>query len=183
MIEQNDIVVVLETMRFTTGAHDWRGTHLCDYGQCSHHGGGSSRIPFSDKEGKNDRFVPPDVIPLLSSAKAAADDIGCELVVIDIAAMGFLEKRRSKITSLPIPRVQVGLEVLTGIPSKAEIMELHHSASGRAEPLDSTIQETAELTSRHHLDTSDVKDATKVKPQKGHSSKKAGPGSGTLTNV
>ncbi|UCE10951.1 MAG: hypothetical protein JSW61_03200 [Candidatus Thorarchaeota archaeon] len=176
MNEQNDIIVVLETTRFTTGAHDWRGTHLCDYGQCSPVGGGASSVPFSDKDGKSNRIVPPDVMPLIYSAKAAADEIGCKLIVIDIATMGFREKRRSKVTSLPIPRVQVGLEVLPGIPTKAEILELYDSATEYAEPLDSRIVEMEKLSSRHHVKRGDMKDSATVKPPKGHSSKTTGPG-------
>ncbi len=75
-----EIVVYLRSMPVTLGAADWRGLHQCDY-----RGAG---VPFADLSALEDRYLPPDVMALLFSVRAASQVLCCPVRVVDLGQMG-----------------------------------------------------------------------------------------------
>lgn len=69
--------------------------------------------------GMSGKLVPQDHLILLDAASRAADKLGLELEIVDIADYSFFQKRKLK---KEIPSIEVGEEVLTGLPTSDEIV-------------------------------------------------------------
>ncbi|MFW9965125.1 MAG: hypothetical protein ACFFCX_16255 [Candidatus Sifarchaeia archaeon] len=76
--------------------------------------------------GKGGRVIPQEHLILLDAASRAANRLGFNLEIVDIADFGFLQKRRMK---QHIPRVEIGSVILTGLPTSDDIVNRVHLAS------------------------------------------------------
>jgi hypothetical protein len=70
--------------------------------------------------------VPPEVMPLVFSAELAANELGLGFEVIDINRMSIAQKLTEKTNRKPVPRVSIGEDFLTGLPTKDEIVDFYH---------------------------------------------------------
>jgi hypothetical protein len=70
--------------------------------------------------GKGGNMIPPQQLILLDAASRAAEKLGCDIEVIDLATFGFLKRRKVKGV---IPRIEIGNQVITGLPTSDEIVE------------------------------------------------------------
>jgi len=75
---------------------------------------------------KGAKWMPQDTRPLLFSAEKAAEELGCQLMVIDINGLGFMEKLKEWLSGRSVPRLVIGSRVITGLPSKKEIVQTYH---------------------------------------------------------
>ena len=128
VMKDRGITVVIETIEIVTGTSDWTGIHMCDYGRCSI--GMGTGTPLSDKGGRSNRAVPSECVPLVMSADAAAKELGCPLHLIDVGSLGMVAKLKHKMSSLPVPRVQIEDEYIAGSPTTAQIVAFYHAVHG-----------------------------------------------------
>lgn len=143
MSKPSSITVVIETYEITTGAADWKGLHLCDYGACT---ATNSIIPFSDLAGVENRYIPSEHMPLLYAVRDAAEEIGCDLELVDISQLSFMQRMKERMIGNPIPRIIIADRILTGVVAKKEIVDFYSEVAGiKLEPQDeiSTTMESS----------------------------------------
>ncbi|MHA2026309.1 MAG: hypothetical protein ACW98U_10460 [Candidatus Thorarchaeota archaeon] len=70
--------------------------------------------------GKGGNMFPQEHLILLDAASRAAEKLGCNFEVIDLATFGFLKRRKVK---GDIPRIEIGGQTITGLPTSDEIVE------------------------------------------------------------
>jgi hypothetical protein len=85
---------------------------------------------FLDKGGHTDptkgaKWMPQDTRPLLFSAEKAAEELGCQLMVVDVNGLGFMEKLKERLSGNPLPRLVIGSRTVTGFPTKKEIVKIY----------------------------------------------------------
>ena len=75
------------------------------------------------------KLVPPDALPLVFSAKAAATELGVPFELIDINQLSLVERLKSYISSKPVPRVNIGEEFMVGSPTAQDIIDFYLNVS------------------------------------------------------
>jgi len=102
-IESNSVTI--QTADMDTVGHPYcSGTNATDWG---------------NSLGKAGNMIPHEHLILLDAASRAADKLGCQIQVIDVSNYSFWEKRKLKGV---IPRIEVGDQILTGLPTSDEIV-------------------------------------------------------------
>ncbi|MHA1907671.1 MAG: hypothetical protein ACW98Y_10290 [Candidatus Thorarchaeota archaeon] len=84
-----------------------------------------SKLGLKKKDPTNNRLIPPDVMPLIFSAKSAAEEVGVCFELIDVNQLPISKRLRMMLFGNPIPRVSIGERYLIGSPTKHEIVELY----------------------------------------------------------
>ncbi|MFW9793976.1 MAG: hypothetical protein ACFFEE_06735 [Candidatus Thorarchaeota archaeon] len=70
--------------------------------------------------GKGGRVIPQEHSVMLDAASRAAAKLGLDLEIVDKSEYSYFQKRKMK---EPIPRVEIGHEVFTGLPTSDEIVD------------------------------------------------------------
>ncbi len=74
-------------------------------------------------------LVPPEALPLVFSAQAAATELGVPFKIIDISQLSLLERLKTYISSKPVPRINIGEEFMTGTPTTQDIIDFYLNVS------------------------------------------------------
>jgi len=85
------------------------------------------RLGLKKKDQSGTHLVPPEVMPVIFSAKSAAKEVGVECEIIDINQLSRRERLTHLLSGKPLPRVSISDSFLTGIPTKQEIISLYES--------------------------------------------------------
>ncbi|MHA2423538.1 MAG: hypothetical protein ACXAEF_02050 [Candidatus Thorarchaeota archaeon] len=85
------------------------------------------RLGLKKKDQSGNHLVPPEVMPLIFSAKSAAEELGSAFELIDICRLPFSKRLILRLSNKPIPRVSIGEQHLVGSPTKQEIIELYQA--------------------------------------------------------
>jgi len=75
------------------------------------------------------KLVPPEALPLVFSAKAAATELGVPFEIIDINQMSLLERLKALISSKPVPRINIGDDFMIGTPTVQDIIDFYLNVS------------------------------------------------------
>jgi hypothetical protein len=86
-----------------------------------------SRLGLKKKDQSGEHLVPPEVMPMIYSAKSAAEEVGAEFELIDISKLPITKRLRMLLSNKPIPRVCIGTHTLAGIPTTQDIIDAYHS--------------------------------------------------------
>jgi hypothetical protein len=70
--------------------------------------------------GKADRALPQEHRILMDAASRAAEKLGLNLEIVDISNYSFFQRRKMKGL---IPRIEIGDEIITGLPTSDEIVD------------------------------------------------------------
>lgn len=76
------------------------------------------------------KVVPPDAMTLVFPAEIAAKELGTILELVNVTQMSFRERINERLNGLPVPRISIGGEFITGHPTKDEIITLYHRVCG-----------------------------------------------------
>jgi hypothetical protein len=76
------------------------------------------------------KVVPPDAMTLVFPAEIAANELGTTMELVNITQMPFRQRMNERLNGLPVPRISIGDEFITGHPTKDEIVSLYHSVCG-----------------------------------------------------
>ncbi|MFW9927214.1 MAG: hypothetical protein ACFFDM_10665 [Candidatus Thorarchaeota archaeon] len=95
---------------------------------------GTNTSDWGNATGKASRVIPEEHRILLDAASRAAEKLGCKIEVIDIASLGFMERRKVKGV---IPRIEIGEQTIIGLPMSDEIVEITKGLTLEIDPLNS----------------------------------------------
>jgi len=79
-----------------------------------------------DRDIELQEAIPEETAPLVFLAQLAAQELEVELELIDISQLTPIQRIKELINGKPVPRVDIGLEFLTGLPTKQQIIELYN---------------------------------------------------------
>jgi len=90
----------------------------------------SNATDWGNSVGEAGNVTPQDHLILLDAASRAAKKLGCPVEVLDLSDYSFWQKRRLKGV---IPRIEIGDEILTGLPTSDEIINFKTQERERRE--------------------------------------------------
>ena len=111
----------------------WPECHACD-----------KALGLKGKDNTTSVLVPPEAMPLVFTAKQAAQEMGIKLQIVDVNKLAFFKRLKFKLQGITLPCVKIGEEYIFGNLSKDEIIRIYSNLQSDIE----TIQDTETLTSR-----------------------------------
>ena len=71
------------------------------------------------------QLIPPEIMTLVFSAELASQELGVNLILIDINRLNLVHRMKEMVNGKPIPRITIGEKFISGEPTKDEIIALY----------------------------------------------------------